>query len=207
MAQTAAAKNNGTPRTNSVNRESEILEAAVAIFAQKGYSAASLQDVADAVGLMKGSLYHYIDSKESLLFRIFEEAHVQANAIIESIEELNLGPGEKLREFTRRLSIFYVGSRDRANIYFTEWRHLTGTDAETVAARQRDMRVYVRTLISDAQDAGLTRKHLDVRIAAYFLLAAVNGIQPYLTSQDPLRAEAVATEIATLACSAILNNP
>jgi AcrR family transcriptional regulator len=206
MARTTAASNGRATRTNGANRDGEILEAAVSIFAQKGYAAASLQDVADAVGLMKGSLYHYIDSKESLLFRIFEGAHTQANEIIESIEELNLGPGEKLREFTRRLSIFYVGNRDRANIYFTEWRHLTGEDAKTVADRQREFRVYVRTLISEAQDAGLTRKHLDVRIAAYFLLAAVNGIQTYLTAQDPIRAEAVATEIATLACSAILNN-
>ena len=201
MAKTAArasAKNGG------VNRDEEILEAAVTIFAQKGYAAASLQDVADAVGLMKGSLYHYIDSKESLLFRVFEEAHEQADAIIESIEELNLSPAEKLREFTRRLSIFYVANQARASIYFIEWRHLTGDDAETVKLRQRNFRLYVRKLIAEAQEAGLTRKKLDVRIAAYFLLAAINGIHIYLSSEDPAKAEAIATEIATLACSAIL---
>jgi TetR/AcrR family transcriptional regulator, cholesterol catabolism regulator len=204
MAKSATTGTIREPKSNGANRDSEILEAAVAIFAQKGYAAASLQDVADAVGLMKGSLYHYIDSKESLLFRIFEEAHIQANQIMESIEELNLGPGEKLREFTRRLSIFYVGNRERASIYFTEWRHLTGEDSETVKQRQRDFRAYVRGLISEAQEAGLTRKHLDVRIAANFLLAAVNGIQTYLTPMDPLSAEALATEISTLACASIL---
>jgi DNA-binding transcriptional regulator YbjK len=54
------------------NRSDEILQAAIEIFHQKGYAAASIQDVADTVGVLKGSLYHYIDSKEDLLARIFE---------------------------------------------------------------------------------------------------------------------------------------
>lgn len=205
MDQMAKSVARASTKEAGVNRDQEILEAAVAIFAEKGYAAASLQDVADAVGLMKGSLYHYIDSKESLLFRIFNEAHAQADLIIEAIEELNLAPGEKLREFTRRLSMFYVANRARASIYFIEWRHLTGDDAETVRLHQRHFRLYVRQLITDAQEAGLTRKRLDVRVAAYFLLAAINGIHIYLSAEDPARAEAIATEIATLACSAILN--
>jgi AcrR family transcriptional regulator len=50
-----------------------IIEAAARVFQTKGYHAASVQDVADAVGILKGSLYHHIESKEELLYLIVKE--------------------------------------------------------------------------------------------------------------------------------------
>ena len=44
------------------NRDSEVLQAGIQVFFDKGYSAASIQDVADAVGVLKGCLYHYMSS-------------------------------------------------------------------------------------------------------------------------------------------------
>ena len=49
------------------NKQIEIVTAAIQLFQQKGYHATSMQDIADAVGLQKGSLYHYITSKDDLL--------------------------------------------------------------------------------------------------------------------------------------------
>ena len=56
------------------NREHEVVEAAVKVFYEKGYAASTIQDVADVVGVLKGSLYHYISSKEDLLFRILQQS-------------------------------------------------------------------------------------------------------------------------------------
>src|SRR4051794_26547784 len=55
-------------------REEEILAAAARIFREKGYHGASVRDIAESVGLLKGSLYHYIRSKEELLARLFDGA-------------------------------------------------------------------------------------------------------------------------------------
>ncbi|HKY51602.1 MAG TPA: helix-turn-helix domain-containing protein, partial [Candidatus Limnocylindria bacterium] len=49
-----------------------MLSAAARIFREKGYHGTSVRDIAEAVGLLKGSLYHYIRSKEQLLARLFE---------------------------------------------------------------------------------------------------------------------------------------
>lgn len=190
--------------TNGHNRDKEILEAAIRSFSQKGYAATSLQELADAVGLMKGSLYHYITSKESLLFRIFQEAHLQANSVIESIEKRKLNPADKLWEFSKDLAKFYVSNRERAGVYFSESRHLTGVDRQTVDQQQKDFRLYVRSLVEEAKEAGLTRQDLDTRVAAYYLLAAINGIHTFLRDIDQERANAVAIEIANLSCAAIL---
>ena len=186
------------------NRDEEILAAAIQVFSQKGYAAASLQDVADAVGLLKGSLYHYISSKESLLYRIFQESHEEGSALMAAVDELGLPPDAKLREFVRRLTLFYEQNRERASLYFGEWRHLTGEDRETVMEQRRDFELYVRTMISDAHEAGLTDPGLDVKLATRYILTGVNGVILWYRPEGPLPAEDIAEQIAELACSSIL---
>jgi AcrR family transcriptional regulator len=62
-------------------RADEIFEAAVKVFYERSYAGANVQDVADEVGILKGSLYHYIATKEDLLFWLFEVVHEQVEAI------------------------------------------------------------------------------------------------------------------------------
>src|SRR6476620_5974909 len=59
-------------------RPQELLEAALRVFAQQGFRTARLDDVADAAGVTKGAIYHYFDTKESLLLGVIE--HYQALA-------------------------------------------------------------------------------------------------------------------------------
>jgi AcrR family transcriptional regulator len=186
------------------NRDEEILAAAIQVFSHKGYAAASLQDVADAVGLLKGSLYHYISSKESLLYRIFQESHEEGSALMAAVDELGLPPDAKLREFVRQLTLFYEHNRERASLYFGEWRHLTGDDLETVKGQRREFELYVRTIIIDAHEGGLTNPDRDVKLAPRYILTAVNGVILWYHPDGPLPAEDIADQIADLACSSIL---
>jgi len=82
-------------------REGEILTAAARIFREKGYHGTSVQDIAEAVGLLKGSLYHYIRSKEQLLARLFEGALEDTIRDLESIAHRREGATERLGDMTR----------------------------------------------------------------------------------------------------------
>jgi TetR/AcrR family transcriptional regulator, cholesterol catabolism regulator len=186
------------------NRDEEILTAAIQVFSEKGYAAASLQDVADAVGLPKGSLYHYISSKESLLYRIFQESHEEASALMAAIDALGLAPDAKLREFVRQLTLFYEQHRERASLYFSEWRHLTGDDRETVMKQRREFELYMRTMVSEAHERGLTNPDLDVKLATRYILTAVNGVILWYRPEGPLPGDDIADQIAELACSSVL---
>src|SRR5689334_23958173 len=70
------ARRNGSLRATgaSPQRAEEVYAAALRLFREKGYHATSMQDIAAAVGLYKGSLYHYIGGKEDLLVQVFERA-------------------------------------------------------------------------------------------------------------------------------------
>jgi AcrR family transcriptional regulator len=194
----------GTERVVRQNRDKQIVEAAIEVFSKKGYAAASLQDVADAVGLLKGSLYHYISSKESLLYRIFQEAFEQAFTLMGQLDERGLSPDEKLREYVRGMTLFYAQNRERSSLFFSEWRHLTGDERQTVMKQRQEFESYLRTILAHAQEQGLTRDDIDVKLATRFLLTAVNGVVIWYRADGQLSATTVADQISDLACSSVL---
>ena len=158
------------------NREEEVIAAAIKIFSEKGFAATSIQDVADEVGVLKGSLYHYIESKEDLLFQIFDESHRQAAEIVREIGELEGPPLDRLHTYIQRYVHWYLDNVDRVSIYFSEWRHLTGQRLATVKKQRRMYEKVVFELIEEARDAGNVPEDLNPTYATNFILGAVNGV-------------------------------
>jgi len=118
-----ATSGNGAKRRN---REIDVMDAAVDVFWRKGYAAASVQDVAESVGVLKGSLYYYISSKEDLLFRILDDVHEQSRKILDEVVELDATPLERLRIYMERHVEWYLDHVEEVTVYFRDWRYLTG---------------------------------------------------------------------------------
>src|SRR6201996_9337618 len=131
-------KGQATDNRQRRNRSQDVLEAAVRVFHKKGYASSSIQDIADEVGVLKGSLYHYIDSKEDLLARIFEDSAGHFTAMLDEASGLDERPVERLRSFARACSLWYLQNIERVSIYVTEWKHLTGKRREEVLRIRRD---------------------------------------------------------------------
>ncbi|MGQ0367977.1 TetR/AcrR family transcriptional regulator [Leucobacter sp. Z1108] len=144
---------------------------------ERGYSATSIQEVADRVGVLKGSLYHYFDSKEDLLWRILAESHATMDGLQEEIKAQGLRPYEELMEYIRRQTIWYLENRERANIYFTERRHLTGDRRQRALEAGKEFEKYVRDLVIAAQEDGDVRQDQDYRLITRFLTGALNGVR------------------------------
>ena len=120
------------------NRDVEIMDAATSVFSHKGYSGASLQEIADKVGILKGSLYHYIDSKESLLFRILDGSHTSAMEIMVEVDALGLATEQKFLTYVEKVVLWYLQHLDRAGLYQNEWRFLEGEFAQQVRSHRRN---------------------------------------------------------------------
>src|ERR1700744_339601 len=88
-AKPAAGTRARAGRANGARREREVLDAATKVFSSRGYADASVQDIADELGILKGSLYHYIDSKEDLLFRLLEETHDEVQTIMDEVAAMD----------------------------------------------------------------------------------------------------------------------
>jgi AcrR family transcriptional regulator len=191
------------PTRQRRNREHEVLDAAVDVFWRKGYSAASVQEVADAVGVLKGSLYHYISSKEELLFRIFDESHRDSLAIMQAVDALDLGPLEKLREYVLRFVTYYAENIKRVDLYFREWRFIEGELAHEVRQRRKAYDGFVRKLLQQAIDVGELPASTDVRVTTYYVVAAINGLPNWYRPKGRLTAAEVAERYADLTLAAV----
>ena len=75
-----------------------LLDAAVRVFARKGYHAARVGDIAEEAGVAYGLLYHYFSSKEEVLRTVFRETWRALIATIESVERGGDSPREQLRK-------------------------------------------------------------------------------------------------------------
>jgi AcrR family transcriptional regulator len=183
------------------NRDSEVLQAAIKVFFEKGYAAASVQDVADVVGVLKGSLYHYISSKEDLLLRIFDGSHTQAVQIMEALASRNLPPRQWLESYLNEIVHWYLANIERVSLYFNEWHYLTGENAETVRKHRRVFSQYIRDILEAAP--GDLRPGVDPRLATYFILGAVNNIPVWYKRNGPYSAARVASEYASMAVAVV----
>jgi len=161
------------------NRDANVMATAIEVMSERGYAATTIQEVADRVGVLKGSLYHYFSSKEELLFRILEEAHKENLEIVAQVRALELSAIEELLEYLRRSSAWYLENTDRANIFFTESRHLTGERLEKARVSGRNYERYVQELITKAQAEGEVRDDLEDRLIARFVLGTVNSIRSW----------------------------
>lgn len=161
------------------NRDAAVLAAAISVMSERGYAATSIQEVADRVGVLKGSLYHYFSSKEELLFRIIEESYMESIDIVAQTQALGLPAIDELSEYLRRLCMVYLGNVDRANIYFAETRHLTGERLQTTKLRGREFERHVRDLITRAQEDGDVDTTLDVRLLSRYVIGSLNSVRSW----------------------------
>jgi AcrR family transcriptional regulator len=181
-----------------------VLEAAIRVFHKKGYASASIQDVAEEVGVLKGSLYHYIDSKEDLLARIFEDSAGHFLEMLEEASGLDERPVERLRSFGRSCSLWYLRNIERVAIYATEWKHLTGKRRKEVVVIRETYESRLAGLIGEVKEAGEAAPDLDVNFATYFIFGALNGLPAWYRRRGPDPAERIADAYADLIVNTVI---
>jgi len=85
-------------------RPRELLEAALDVFAQRGYRNTRLDDVAEAAGVTKGAIYHYFDTKEDLLLGVIEHHQALAFGRVEDVlQDTRLTPSARIQLVVRKI--------------------------------------------------------------------------------------------------------
>ncbi len=201
MAASAKATKTETARARSskkANRQAEVTQAAIETFWQKGYRAASIQDVAEKVGVLKGSLYYYIESKEDLLWRVIEDVHGEWSEILKEAGELDADPIERIHAFIKLHIEWYLTNVKEVSVFFREWHHLSGERLKTVKARRRRYEQVIRDLITEGQATGDISATLDDLYAARYVLAAVNAVPDWYRASSGESAVTIAEAYADM---------
>ncbi len=159
-------------------RDAEVLETAAQVFARHGYAAATIQDVADELGMLKGSIYYYIRSKEDLLFRLLNAVHDDVDLLVEAvIAEPDLDPLERLCEYVRRQGTFNLRNLVRISVYYDDLAQLSEDRRKQILRRRKVHEDFVVEQVMAGQRAGLIDDTRDARLLAYDVFATM--IWPY----------------------------
>ena len=163
---------NGKPPTR--RREEEVFAAAVKLFNERGYAATSVENVADALGILKGSLYYYIGSKEDLLFRIVSEVHVDARRIVEeALARKDLDARQRLALYVRNQAEYNAKNVARVSVYYRDLDQLSPARLKEIRARRGEHFRALVALIEEAQADGLIATNVDPALAAHGVLSTI----------------------------------
>jgi AcrR family transcriptional regulator len=186
----------------ALTREEEIRAAAFRIFREKGYHGTSMQDIADEVGLLKGSLYHYISSKEALLGRLFEGALESTLVDLGEIAKRDDTAGARLREMVRTYALAVVSNLDAVGVFLREWRELPAKELAVVRERRRAMRRLFERVIETGMRSGEFARG-DAKLATLAILGMCNWMYEWYRPRGRKGADAIADELARRAVSSL----
>lgn len=194
-------------RQDRPTRQAQILETAARIFCEKGFDRASMEDIADAVGLTKAGLYHHIGSKDELLFAImsygmdlFEEKVLNRVMTIAD-------PLERLRAALRGHVLLVIRDRPKeVTVILHETNALKGRFRDRINERKKRYIKFLEKTFREMIKSGAARR-VDPSAAAFAMLGMINWIYQWYRPGGRLSDEAVADALSDVFLGGILARP
>jgi AcrR family transcriptional regulator len=154
-------------------RRNELTRQAARLFAEKGYHGTSVGDLAEAMGVQKGSLYAHIESKADLLWEVAREGAAAFHAALDEVPD-GAPPAERIRLALRAHLRVVAEQLDIATVFIREWRYLDGERREEFVAERRRYEERFRMLFREGRELGALRTDLDDAHATLLALSAAN---------------------------------
>ncbi len=170
----------------------EILRTAARLFQQRGYDATSMNDVAAALKLSKGGLYHHFQSKDEILFHIMSHAmDITEERVIKVVRRVE-GAQERLRTLIRLHIELVLSEEDREITVMLHENHpLPLALRRKINGRKKDYVHFVENLIADVQRQRGPSPTVTPRAAAFALLGMINWIYQWHRSAGTLTGDAI----------------
>jgi TetR/AcrR family transcriptional regulator, cholesterol catabolism regulator len=164
-----------------------IRDVAVRLFGKQGYSGTSMRDIANAVGVLPGSLYAHIASKEALLVDIVSDGINRFIAAVEPMVDAPGSPVERLRAMIVAHVEVVADNPERSLVVFHQWRFLGAENLPLAIERRRTYERCFISVIEQGMAAGQFRADLNRRIAVLSILGALNWTPEWLSPEGQLK--------------------
>lgn len=194
----------GPRRRKQHARRQEVLDTAARMFFERGYEATTTQDIGAALGLLKGSVYYYISSKQDLLFELVQQYHDDTREHFEPILASDAPPVDKLRELIMVDTAHTARNLERSTLFYTEWRSLPQERRSVIVAERARHESAVQEWIVAAQTAGAIRPEVDAKIASFAIFGMVNSVYRWFTPDGRKTAEEIGRDFSDLVLGGLL---
>ncbi len=197
---TAPVRGRGRPARYT---RDDLLQLVVRVFNERGYEAASMEDLARASGLTKSTFYHHISGKEELLGLAVDRALDALSAVFDD----ELAPTEPVRAVDR----LQRAVQRTAEVLLAELPYVTlllrvrgNTEVERAAlARRRAFDDRLAALVRDAADAGEIRSDIEPRLVSRLLFGMVNSVTEWYRPASRLSQPQIVRAVVELAMTGL----
>jgi AcrR family transcriptional regulator len=166
----------GRPHARRDLVEAQILEHATRLFAERGFAATSLQDIAEATGLTRPALYHYVRNKDDLLSRLVEEL---TEGPAEELHRINAdtdrAPVDRLRDMAHAVALRIARSPERFRLLIRSEAELPESLADVYTRGRRRVLREFTSVIEEGISLGQLRP-VDSRVAALGIIGMCNWV-------------------------------
>jgi AcrR family transcriptional regulator len=176
-------------RNRNGTRKDVIIAKAAKLFREKGFSATSMRDLAEHVGVEAASLYNHISSKAEILQEICFKT---ANNFMSQIEEVDATPNKSAIEKIQAVLRFHIrqmlDNYEEVYVSDREWKHLTDPYLSNMQTQRRAYRQRIASIIEE----GIRKeeiKPIDAPTAVLIMLHAVSGIESWHRSKKKIAGE------------------
>jgi len=189
---TAAPAPNPTPEPAPSARKQHLLHAAARVFSRQGYQAATLRQIADEAGILAGSIYHHVASKEALYLEVHREGYLRMQtAVQQSLLGLS-DPWERLEAACRTHLEEMLGDDEIARV---TGQGLMEPRDGPVHARLAPLRQACEQQLANLIDAVPLREGLDRALLRLHLLGALNWTRTWYRADGRLRPAEMAAQL------------
>ena len=174
-------------------READLLRAATRLFRERGFHDTSMQDLAEALGMNRGSLYHYIESKDDLLWSILTNALDLLTVRVEPmLTAAGVDPARRLADGIREHLRVAAEYADELSLIQIELRALGADRRREMIRRRNRYEELWRAALREGIAAGAFRADADVRLSVIGILSACNWFTQWYREDGPMGVDQIA---------------
>ena len=183
--------------TDPDSARGKLLQMAAHLFRNKGYERTTVRDLASAVGIQSGSIFHHFKSKDEILRAVMEETIRYNTALMRAALAQSNSVRERVLALIRcELQSIMGGSGEAMAVLVYEWRSLSeGGQAQVLALRDIYEQIWLQVL-GEAKDAGLIRG--DLFITRRFLTGALSWTTTWFRPDGSMNLDQLADEALIL---------
>ncbi len=197
-------------QSRSIDKRASILEAAIRVFARKGFHGCRVSDIAEEAGIAYGLVYHYFKNKETVLLSIFDEKWGMFLQVLRAIEENQENFEAKLNNIVNFLFTTYRHNPELSNVVLLELIHSHDFRKPEMLERFEWAYSVIQKIFRDADARGELNSNVSVNFAPFLFLGNLEtlftGLALKMIPDNEESSKELAAQISRLYSNTTKNN-
>lgn len=187
------------------NKRDEILYQAGKLFRRKGFNGTSMQDIASEVGILKGSIYYYFNSKNEIFREVLNKGISPILKKAELIMSKDLPPKEKLRELIKDHINYIMDHNFSLVLFFREKENIAASQMKQYIESRSKYEKIFKNVLKEGIDQGVFPQ-VNISLTVFAILGMCNWIIQWYNPSGPRSHDEIIDHMVYLICDLMLNN-